>query len=158
MPWNKWWTQNTWLVLQTSHRRPELYRGNISSRYNIRGAPMCQVQWQYNKKAWSGSLPHCSLPERNPWQRISYYTHQLIQHWTAMLMQIFTGAWTHENSMQPASVKSRSRYVITFCKCPILWTSKLQSKIALSTIKSLIYMIITGASWTDTNESYTSRN
>jgi hypothetical protein len=48
----------------------------------------------------------------------------------------FAGAWTHENSMQPASVKSRSGYDITFCKCPILWTSKLQSKIALSTTEA----------------------
>jgi hypothetical protein len=44
--------------------------------------------------------------------------------------------WTSECSDQPASVKSRTGYVITFAGCPILWTSKLQSEIALSTTEA----------------------
>jgi len=48
----------------------------------------------------------------------------------------FAGAWTKENSSEPFSVHSRTGYVITFADCPILWTSKLQSEIALSTTES----------------------
>lgn len=39
-------------------------------------------------------------------------------------------------SHDPNSVRSRSRYVITYGECPILWSSKLQSKITLFTTKA----------------------
>lgn len=48
----------------------------------------------------------------------------------------FAGAWTIETSANPASVKSRTSYLITFAGCPILWTSKLQREIALSTTEA----------------------
>jgi hypothetical protein len=48
----------------------------------------------------------------------------------------FAGAWTLESSANPNSVKSQTGYIITFPNCPILWTSKLQSKIALLTMEA----------------------
>ncbi len=48
----------------------------------------------------------------------------------------FAGAWTYDTSEDPSSVKSRSGYVITFAGCPILWSSKLQSEVALSTTEA----------------------
>jgi hypothetical protein len=48
----------------------------------------------------------------------------------------FAGAWTTETSSDPTSVKSRSGYVITYASCPILWSSKLQTEIALSTTEA----------------------
>jgi hypothetical protein len=48
----------------------------------------------------------------------------------------FAGTWTPETSDNPSSVRSRSGYIITFAGCPILWTSKLQSEIALSTTEA----------------------
>jgi hypothetical protein len=48
----------------------------------------------------------------------------------------FAGAWTLATSEQHNSVKSRTGYIITFAKCPILWMSKLQSEIALSTTEA----------------------
>jgi hypothetical protein len=48
----------------------------------------------------------------------------------------FAGAWTLSTSEDPSSVKSRSGYVITFAGCPILWSSKMQSEIALSTTEA----------------------
>jgi hypothetical protein len=44
----------------------------------------------------------------------------------------FAGLWTSENSHSPISVKSTTGYIITFASCPILWSSKLQTEIALS--------------------------
>jgi hypothetical protein len=48
----------------------------------------------------------------------------------------FTGSWTVDNLDNPTSVKSRTGYLITFAGCPILWTSKLQNEIALSTTEA----------------------
>jgi hypothetical protein len=48
----------------------------------------------------------------------------------------FAGAWTLNTSVDPKSVHSRSGYVITYASCPILWSSKLQTEIALSTTEA----------------------
>ena len=48
----------------------------------------------------------------------------------------FAGMWDSETSDDPASVKSRTGYVITFANCPVLWASKLQTEIALSTTEA----------------------
>lgn len=48
----------------------------------------------------------------------------------------FAGAWNLSTSQDPSIVKSRSGYVITYAGCPILWSSKLQSEIALSTMEA----------------------
>jgi hypothetical protein len=48
----------------------------------------------------------------------------------------FTGNWTLSTLHDPNSVKSRTGYVIMFADCPILWASKLQSEIALSTTEA----------------------
>jgi hypothetical protein len=48
----------------------------------------------------------------------------------------FAGTWNLETSPDPASVKSHSGYVITYAGCPILWSSKLQSEIVLSTTEA----------------------
>ena len=45
----------------------------------------------------------------------------------------FAGLYSVEESQDVTSVKSRTEYVITFADCPILWVSKLQTEIALST-------------------------
>jgi hypothetical protein len=42
-------------------------------------------------------------------------------------------AWTIDTSADPSSVRARTRYVITYAYCPILWCSKLQTEAALST-------------------------
>jgi hypothetical protein len=48
----------------------------------------------------------------------------------------FAGGWCKDTSHDPASVLSRSGYVIRLYGCPILWVSKLQTEIALSTTES----------------------
>jgi histone deacetylase 1/2 len=48
----------------------------------------------------------------------------------------FAGAWTFNTSDDPSSVKSRTGYILTYSGCPILWSSKLQSEIALSTTEA----------------------
>jgi len=48
----------------------------------------------------------------------------------------FAGLYGHENSQDPHCVRSRTGYCITFCDCPILWSSKLQTEIALSTMEA----------------------
>ena len=48
----------------------------------------------------------------------------------------FAGLWGVENDQEPVSVKSRTGFVITFMGCPLLWTSKLQTMIALSTMEA----------------------
>jgi hypothetical protein len=48
----------------------------------------------------------------------------------------FAGLWGHEDKQDPSCVKSRSGFVILVGGCPILWGSKLQSEIALSTMEA----------------------
>ena len=48
----------------------------------------------------------------------------------------FAGLLSSENCMDPISVKSRTGILLNFGKVPIFWSSKLQSKIALSTLEA----------------------
>lgn len=48
----------------------------------------------------------------------------------------FAGLWGIEYDQDPVSVKSRTGYLIMFMGCPLLWASKLQTQIALSTMEA----------------------
>jgi hypothetical protein len=48
----------------------------------------------------------------------------------------FAGLFTAEDRDDPVSVKSRTGYVIFYSGCPLLWVSKLQTQIALSTMEA----------------------
>jgi hypothetical protein len=48
----------------------------------------------------------------------------------------FAGLWKHEDVQDSVSVKSCSGYLIMFMGCPLLWGSKLQTQIALSTMEA----------------------
>jgi hypothetical protein len=48
----------------------------------------------------------------------------------------FAGLWNYEPDQDPVCVKSRTGYVITLGGCPVIWVSKLQTEIALSTLEA----------------------
>ena len=48
----------------------------------------------------------------------------------------YAGLWRYESDQDPVSVKSRTGYVMTLGNCPLVWASKLQSVIALSTLEA----------------------
>ena len=48
----------------------------------------------------------------------------------------FAGGWRDGDQESPESVLSRTGFVIIYAGCPVTWTSKLQSEIALSTTES----------------------
>ena len=48
----------------------------------------------------------------------------------------FATIWGHENPQYPIFDRSRTGFVVTFANCPLLWVSKLQIEIALSTLNS----------------------
>ena len=48
----------------------------------------------------------------------------------------FAGRWHQKYAQLRESVLSRTGYVITYCGCPVTWSSKLQTEIALSTTES----------------------
>ena len=48
----------------------------------------------------------------------------------------FAGLYNIESDQDPICVKSRTGYLITFMGCPLLWRSKIQSLIALSTMEA----------------------
>jgi hypothetical protein len=48
----------------------------------------------------------------------------------------FAGLWSHGTAHLRESALSRTGYVITYCNCPILWASKLQSEVAISTTEA----------------------
>ena len=48
----------------------------------------------------------------------------------------FAGDWNAVWSEEPSSVLSRTGYIVLYANCPIIWCSKLQTEIALSTTES----------------------
>ena len=48
----------------------------------------------------------------------------------------FAGSWDKADADNPENVLSRSGYIIHYCGCPVLWCSKLQTEIALSTAEA----------------------
>ena len=48
----------------------------------------------------------------------------------------FAGLWGVEDSEDSICVKSRTGYLITIGNCPLLWVSKLQTEVALSTLEA----------------------
>ena len=48
----------------------------------------------------------------------------------------FVGLWNYEDDQDPVCVKSRTGYIITLGGCPMVWASKLQTEIALSTLEA----------------------
>ncbi len=48
----------------------------------------------------------------------------------------FAGLWNHEHPDDPHCVRSRTGYVITLAHCPVIWASKMQTEIALSTMEA----------------------
>ena len=48
----------------------------------------------------------------------------------------FAGVYVTEEKMDPVSVKGRTGVLLTFGNTPILWSSKLYSEIALSTLEA----------------------
>ena len=48
----------------------------------------------------------------------------------------FAGLWGHEDPQDPICDRSRTGSVVNFSNCPLLWVSKLQTEIALSTLHS----------------------
>ena len=45
----------------------------------------------------------------------------------------FVGLYRVESPNSPFTAKSRTGYIVSLCKCPLIWKSQLQSGIALST-------------------------
>ena len=48
----------------------------------------------------------------------------------------FAGLWGHEDPQDRICARSRTGFVVTLANCPLLWVSKLQTEIALSTLHS----------------------
>ena len=48
----------------------------------------------------------------------------------------YAGLWNAEDEQDPHCVRSRTGFVILVAGCPVLWKSKLQTEIALSTMES----------------------
>lgn len=48
----------------------------------------------------------------------------------------FAGTWTRDTSHLRSSALSRTGYVLTYANCPVLWVSKLQTEVALSTCEA----------------------
>ena len=48
----------------------------------------------------------------------------------------FAGLWKQEDDQDPVCVKSRTGFVILLADCPLVWQSKLQGQVALSTMEA----------------------
>ena len=48
----------------------------------------------------------------------------------------FAGLWSYESREDPLCVKSRAGFLITIASCPVIWNTKLQPDISLSTMEA----------------------
>jgi hypothetical protein len=48
----------------------------------------------------------------------------------------FAGNWDPTDSTYPGTARSRTGYIITYAGCPLIWKSKMQTQVALSTTES----------------------
>ena len=48
----------------------------------------------------------------------------------------WAGSWQHRSCTDPMSAKSRTGYIILYAGCPIVWASKMQTLVALSTTEA----------------------
>jgi len=48
----------------------------------------------------------------------------------------FAGLWPYKDKQDPSCVKSRTGFVICAADCPVIWSSKLQTDIATSTMEA----------------------
>ena len=48
----------------------------------------------------------------------------------------FAGLWNYGDAQDPVSVMSRTGYMIHYAGCPLVWLSKLQTEVALSTTEA----------------------
>jgi hypothetical protein len=48
----------------------------------------------------------------------------------------FAGLWNSEQEQDPHCVRSRTGFIVMIANCPVIWKSKLQTEIALSTMES----------------------
>jgi len=48
----------------------------------------------------------------------------------------FAGLWHYKDDQDPICVKSRTGYILIFTGCPLVWTSRLQTEIAVSTLEA----------------------
>jgi hypothetical protein len=55
----------------------------------------------------------------------------------------FAGNWNQDHADDPACAYSRSGYVVTYAGCPIIWGSKLQTLVALSTTEAELIALST---------------
>jgi hypothetical protein len=63
----------------------------------------------------------------------------------------FAGMWHKEYAELRENVLSRTGFVILFCGCPIMWCSKLQTEIALSTTESEYIALSTASITSETH-------
>ena len=56
----------------------------------------------------------------------------------------FAGGWSQADANNPEKVMSRTGYAIYYVGCPVLWSSKLQTEIALSTTEAK-YIVLSSA-------------
>ena len=59
------------------------------------------------------------------------------ENFTCWADAAFAGEWNRETALEdPTTAKSRTGYVINYAGCPLIWASKLQTEIALSTVEA----------------------
>ena len=62
--------------------------------------------------------------------------HPTVQSFDCYVDADFSGNWNPKEWDDPKNARSRSGYVIMYAGCPIVWASKLQTEIALSTTEA----------------------
>lgn len=99
---------------------------------------MCQILFQANSSSQNRRQIYLPLSTFDQRQRNHHEPDRRppSQHVCRRVDADLAGSWHKEFSHLRNSVLSHTRFLITYCGCPVTWSSKLQSEITLSTTEA----------------------
>ena len=121
------------LVSNWSIELPDIF---YSSGYSVRHPPVLTLlHWPKAQPQSSCKVNH-ALPQAVLTMKALQWPLTKAKAFNAMIDANFAGTFNKPNTSDPTSCLSWTGYVISYANCPILWSSKMQSIITLSTTEA----------------------
>ena len=120
----------------------ELLASHDMTRPIILGTPVHPILQLSKIKSRTGPKTYFSLSPQYMKQRFNIHAN-LKQGFKCYVDADWVGNWLKSNPNSPAGILSCSGFLIKYADCPILWGSKMQSLVALSTTEAEIIALST---------------
>ena len=124
----------------------ELSASNDTTGFVLFSTPVRSVLQLPQIKPRTGPKAYMFLPPFCIKHKGLIFQPDLKQGFKCYVDEDWAGNWLKSNPTSPAGVLSRSGFLIKYASCPILWGSKIQSLVALSTTEAEIIALSTALS------------